>query len=382
MTRITLRGANLEGADLRRAKLYKATLSAANLRGANLAGADLRHAALYGADLREADLSDAVVNFVQHNDATQWPAGYQPPQEMKIGGTTAVSNAHTDTRAAARNLPARPQGFTAALGLAPRIAAGGLRLLWRYPVLVLPLVPVFIIVIVTMFALLLLSSTSLALLVIFAMAYAIMFSFAITSHMLRQIEEGQRPSLLRALAAPRTLRMMPRVLGLSAVWYVLVAILVTVETALRSALGRISEDLADSVINAIFRSLADALRMAGFMLIAIMTFEDVGLGTAMERLREVARHHAVTFLGGLFLIKMVALVSGFVLVVIPNSMGLIMFIALGALWILAMYLEQIFVTSLYLYATREESLLVKIILRDFFGGELPALPTPVEGPAV
>ena len=52
-------GADLSGADLRRANLYEADLSGADLRRANLRGADLRGANLREADLRGADLSGA-----------------------------------------------------------------------------------------------------------------------------------------------------------------------------------------------------------------------------------------------------------------------------------------------------------------------------------
>ena len=53
-----LRGANLRGADLYGADLYGADLRDANLRDANLRGAYLRGADLYGADLRGADLGE------------------------------------------------------------------------------------------------------------------------------------------------------------------------------------------------------------------------------------------------------------------------------------------------------------------------------------
>ena len=49
-----LRGADLRGADLRDANLYGADLRDANLRGADLYGADLRGANLYGAGLSGA----------------------------------------------------------------------------------------------------------------------------------------------------------------------------------------------------------------------------------------------------------------------------------------------------------------------------------------
>ena len=265
----------------------------------------------------------------------------------------------------------RPRGFFASLRLALRIARGGLRLLWRFPKLALPLVPIFVLVMAALFSLLFIQSLFLALLVIFVVAYALMFSFAITSHMLRQIEDGARPSIFQALTSPATARMIPRVLALSAFWYLLVTLLVIVETALRTFLGRISEKLADAVAGFIFGTIADALRMAGFMLVAIMTFEEIGLRPATGRLRTIASGNPVTILGGLALTKLVAGISILVAMFIPESVGLLIFVPLGLLWILGMYVEQLFVTGLYLYTTMPDSRLVEILLDDFVGNELP-----------
>ena len=55
----TLRGADLHGADLREANLYRADLRGADLSEADLRGADLRGADLYEADLRGANLRGA-----------------------------------------------------------------------------------------------------------------------------------------------------------------------------------------------------------------------------------------------------------------------------------------------------------------------------------
>jgi uncharacterized protein YjbI with pentapeptide repeats len=56
---VSLRNANLVGADLRNANLVGANLVGADLRNANLVGADLRNANLVGAKLRNADLVGA-----------------------------------------------------------------------------------------------------------------------------------------------------------------------------------------------------------------------------------------------------------------------------------------------------------------------------------
>lgn len=64
LRRADLRLSNLSGADLSRANLResvlsKANLSGADLRQANLSSTDLSEVNFYGADLREADLTDA-----------------------------------------------------------------------------------------------------------------------------------------------------------------------------------------------------------------------------------------------------------------------------------------------------------------------------------
>jgi hypothetical protein len=265
----------------------------------------------------------------------------------------------------------RPRGFFASLRLALRIAAGGFRLLWRYPVLAVPLVPILVLVVSAEFSLFFIQSLVLALFVVFAVAYPLMFAFAITGRLLKQIEEGARPSLFAALGAPDTVRMIPRVLALSAVWYGLVTILVIIETAVHAIIGRISDNLADTVVNAIFGTIADALRMAGFMLVAIMTFEDIGLRPAVARLRAVVSSSPIAILGGLVLTKFVGTLSVLAVILIPESAGIFILIPLGIVWVLGMYIEQIFVTGLYLYATRPDSRLVSILLADFAGRELP-----------
>lgn len=267
----------------------------------------------------------------------------------------------------------RPKGFFASLSLALRIARGSARLLWRYPKLVLPLIPIFLLVLMAVFALFFVQNVVVALLVVFAVAYALMFSFAITAQMLRQIDEDGAPSLLQALTSSSLVRMIPRVLALSFVWYVLVALLVAIEGALRLVLDRISDDLADAVVNLIFGTLADALRMAGFMLVAIMTFEDSGMREALTLLRAVTRDNPITILGGLVLTKFMGLLSLLIVMFSPGILGILVFFPLGILWILSMYLEQLFVTGLYLYSTRPTSRLVSILLQDFVGRELPDL---------
>jgi uncharacterized protein YjbI with pentapeptide repeats len=76
----SLRGVNLENADLQQARLSKADLQGAHLAGANLRGADLQGAVLQdvdlsGADLSQANLKDAdllgaLLEAARLNDAT------------------------------------------------------------------------------------------------------------------------------------------------------------------------------------------------------------------------------------------------------------------------------------------------------------------------
>lgn len=79
LRRADLNGAHLSGANLRRADLSWANLNRANLNGAHLSGANLRRADLKdadlsgadlnGADLRDADLSDADLIQADLRDA-------------------------------------------------------------------------------------------------------------------------------------------------------------------------------------------------------------------------------------------------------------------------------------------------------------------------
>lgn len=81
---VDLREASLTGLAIPNLCLAHANLAGADLRDANLAGATLadvilRDADLRGANLTGADLSGADLAGVKADDATRWPAGYQPP---------------------------------------------------------------------------------------------------------------------------------------------------------------------------------------------------------------------------------------------------------------------------------------------------------------
>lgn len=276
----------------------------------------------------------------------------------------------------------RFKGFFGSIGLAFKIATGSLKLFWRFPKLILPLLPIFVLALLTLFSLVLVSNLVMGFLIVFALAFALMFSFAITGQMLAQIERDEQPSIINALTASATVRMIPRVFAVSAIWYVLVLILVAIETAVRAVAGRISDNIADGILNFIFGAIADALRMAGFMLVAIMTFENIGLRPALSRLRAVTTDNPITILGGLALTKFVGFISFLAIMFLPESLGLFTTIILALLWMLGMYLEQLFVTGLYLYTTAPDSRLVEILLKDFVGAELPELPRLSEQPLV
>jgi hypothetical protein len=278
-------------------------------------------------------------------------------------------------------------GFGGSIRLAFKIVAGSFRLLRRYPIIVVPLLPVAAMVLGLSVALLFMPPLWLALPAIYAVAFALMFSFAISGNLLLQAHEGRRPSLLRAVSSPALLRMIPRVLLLATGWYVLVFILTAIEMAINALLSRISDDLADGVTRAIFGTIGDALRMAGFMLITIMTFEDLGLGRATGRLKALIAESPITSLAGLTLTKLAsaaifALLFGLttLLAGIDSNVAGLAFIGLLGLsilgWVLAIYLEQLFVTGLYLYAAVPESPLVGILLGSVVGDQLPPLPAP------
>jgi hypothetical protein len=275
------------------------------------------------------------------------------------------------------------KGSIASISLALKIVKGSLRLLKHYPIIILPLMPIFAMVVGVLITLTFTSKFLLAVLAVWSVAFALMFSFAISSQMLFQIHQGNSPSISSAFSAPSTLRMIPRVLLLSSIWYLLVFFLVIIESIIRGLLGRLSENLADAVIGFFFGTIADALRMSGFMLIAIMTFEDVSLEKAFTELKRILRDSPIVALGGLALTKIVSLLIGLVFYVLPSDLaqtlpGILVWLVLltisGIGWVLTIYLEQLFVAGLYLYNAQPESPLVRIILDDFIDHELP-LPT-------
>jgi hypothetical protein len=134
------------------------------------------------------------------------------------------------------------------------------------------------------------------------------------------------------------------------------------------------------VVRAVFGTIGDALRMAGFMMVTIMTFEDIGLRPAFSRLRAILKNRSIAALSGLALIK---LVTGLIFLVIYGmieflnqiEIGLvgvaIIFTAMIFTWLLSMYLEQLFVAGLYLYAEAPRGRVVRIMLDDVIGNELP-----------
>jgi uncharacterized protein YjbI with pentapeptide repeats len=78
--------ANLSGADLTGARLTNAKLSAADLTDAKLNGANLTGANLRGATLTRADLNGAILDDIEYDEYTRWPAGFtlwQPERHLK-----------------------------------------------------------------------------------------------------------------------------------------------------------------------------------------------------------------------------------------------------------------------------------------------------------
>jgi hypothetical protein len=277
----------------------------------------------------------------------------------------------------------RRLGFGASLSLAYRIVVGSLRLLFRYPSLAVPMLPVYVLVILLLLNLSVPDACSGLLfqfLGVFGAALALMLSFGVIGLMLKQLHEGREPSLRAAVSSPDLLRMVPDVVGLTAIWFSVVLVLVIIEMIIRALLDRISESVSDAVVDAIFGTLADALRMAAFMMIAIMTFEKVGVQPAYGRLKSIAQREGVVACGGLVLTSLVSglivlLLAGVEWAAVNLGMGavspVLWVVLLAPAWLLSMYLEQLFVTGLYLYCKVPDSPVVAVLLRDVISRELP-----------
>ena len=301
-------------------------------------------------------------------------------QQSKTERTQRVVENVSDTEGISKSQKKR-RVFFASICLAFDIMVGSFRLLKLHPGLITPLLPVFFMIIGLMFGLLFIENLYVVLGLIFVVAYCLMFSFAISSRMLQQIHEGQKPSLGKAITSPSTMRMIPAVFLLSLIWYTLVLILVVIETAIKTLVSR-SESMVEAV-EGIFDTFADALRMMAFMLIPIMIFEDVGLGKGYQRLKSTLKGSPISALSGLALTKMASSLIFLIVVVtfeVVESVSILGFMigvaVLGMGWMLSMYLEQLFATGLYLYATVPESPLVKILLQKHIGRDLPRVPVP------
>lgn len=193
------------------------------------------------------------------------------------------------------------------LGLAFDIVVGSLRLLRMYPVLIVPLLPVFLMVLGLEFALIFFVQDLIpAIILIYVVAFELMFSFSITGNMIYQIHEDRKPSLVEAITSPTTLKLIPKVLLVSLVWFTLVLIIVALELAIKSLLSRGDggSERVGGFINSIFGTVADALRMMGFMMIPIIIFEKVGVPQAFRQLKSTLANNPITALSGLVLTKL------------------------------------------------------------------------------
>jgi hypothetical protein len=284
----------------------------------------------------------------------------------------------------------KKRGFRESIGLAAGIARGSLRLLKLHPVLIMPLMPIFLGILALEFSLLSVESALdilVAWLLVGLLAFGLLFAFAVTSTMLRQIHEGKKPSLGDATTSSQLWSMVPRLLLLAGGWYTLVLIIVSIELLISVLLDKIDEDgkLAARVNRAIFGTVGDALRLMAFMMIPIMVFENVGLRAAFRRLKATLQDSPISALAGLALTK---LVTGIIALLVWGTLTLIQSAeaqaltvviglpAVAAGWFLSIYLEQLFVTGLYLYTALPSSPLVPLLLERQLGRELPWTPAP------
>lgn len=266
------------------------------------------------------------------------------------------------------------------------IMKGSLRLLKQHPILMAPMGPIFIWIIGLEISFLWLDGF-LAYACVALLAVGLIFAFAINSVMLRQIHEGKKPSLGDALLSKRLWNVAPSLFLLAVVWYGLVLILVSIETLISALLGKLDEKgkLADRINRAIFGTIGDALRLLAIMMVPIIVFEEISLPAAFRRLRGVLAESPIKALSGLALTKMASGAIAIVLYLVfrflamAEASAVMILIGLplmAAGWFLAIYLEQLFVTGLYLYSAHPSSPLVTILLERQLGRELPWSPAP------
>lgn len=84
------RGANLKRANFSHTEVYEADFSGANLQGAIFMYSQLFETKLFGANLQEAHIEECDLTQAAYDDATVWPAGFDPQEAGCVKFFTSI----------------------------------------------------------------------------------------------------------------------------------------------------------------------------------------------------------------------------------------------------------------------------------------------------
>jgi hypothetical protein len=249
------------------------------------------------------------------------------------------------------------------------------QLLWRYPVMLVPLIFVYIYSILVYILFRLLPGSEITFLIyfiaIYILAFLVVFSGAIGCAMLKQLDEGNSPKLGGAIKIAFS-AFIPLLL-LTLIWYIVVIIISIIESLILSLVGR--SEAAKKAVRAAFSWITTTIRMMVFIMVPVFIFEKVGLGKSFKRLKQILTESPVTFGLGVVSAKIVFAILGwilFIILFIPALLGLFkygFFLILAIILIMiinsiGMYFQEMFSAGLYLSLIKPDNKVTK----EFFKG--------------
>jgi len=216
--------------------------------------------------------------------------------------------------------------------------------------------------------------------IIFFFALLLAFAASMLLEMIQRLESGREPSFFSALAysiSSNLIKMLPIVVVWTVIWFVL-----TVITALLTRKKRGSSSSRDtfsaenaartlagdgrfSLSAAFFKALNKGVRMAVFLILPAIAWQNMGPWDAFRRGMRILRMNIGTFMTGFALSEIAALivfippaivlyVSGEAKVDLPEWVWFCTLAYMALAWSYSIYLEQMFTALLYLWHVKWE----------------------------
>ena len=254
----------------------------------------------------------------------------------------------------------------------------------RYPVMVMPLIFTWLLYAPTVLYFkykfdwgpLTLEQTLLVVLgIIFFFAMMLAFAASMMLELVQQIESGREPSLADAFGdslGSNLARMVPIVVVWTVIWFVLTLLTALFTRKKRGSSGRedslsaenaartLAGDSHFSLSAAFFKALNKGVRMAVFLMLPAIAWQEMGPFEAMRRGLRILRLNIGTFMAGYAMSEMAAMIvfipPAIVLyisskgkVTLPEWVWFATLAYMALSWSYSIYLEQMFTALLYLW---------------------------------